>query len=104
VCRVSVTSVEECLPGLRWEEKSGIVLATHTAPTIPAGEKSRPPRVFQRHPRITLSGFWAKIGGVLRDTASTASGRKRKAVRFVGKSGLTPNCRRQQVIPPPEAA
>ena len=57
-----------------------------------------------RKSRITLSGFWAKIGGVLRDTASTASGGKRKAVRFVGKSGLTPNCRRQQVIPPPKAA
>ena len=58
MCRVSVTSVEECLPGLRWEEKSGIVLATHTAPTIPAGEKSRPPRVFQRHPTVeSLDGL-----------------------------------------------
>ena len=50
VCRVSVRSVEECLPGLRREEKSGIVLATQSAPTIPIGEKSRQRRVFQRHP------------------------------------------------------
>ena len=52
--RVSVTSVEKCLPGLCREEKWRIVLATHSAPIIPIDEKSRQRRVFQRHPTISF--------------------------------------------------
>ena len=47
-------------PGPKPGGKSKIVLATHTAPIIPIGEKSRQRRLFQRHQRITPQSPWGE--------------------------------------------